>query len=317
MSGAGTAIIPRQHNGMEIMHRRQDRYIDAAAMCKAFGKRWDHYRANAGTQRFLEVLADRLGVPIQLPGNPGSLIQTKEGRDGYVYVHPHIAIHLSQWLSAEFAVLVSEWMDELLATGSVSLANVPVATPVVARPWSERLKQSFWDHNRLVNQFAATLGEGCFSVVTATIPDVLALEDVLLEHLLPVQDSDRPDGSIGLCWANWRRKQSRPPVTKRAKLAVPLGGGRWRDVEPLIYPAPEYTEFRHWFQNAWLPDNLLAYLLGKFRTEFTELPPASAADHVVLRLLGRHANLPGRVRKHLESRGGMAIAKQELPSKTA
>ena len=38
-------------------------------------------------------------------------------------MHRKVAVHLAQWISPEFAVQVSNWVDELLVTGSVELGN--------------------------------------------------------------------------------------------------------------------------------------------------------------------------------------------------
>ncbi len=114
-------IVMRSYNSVTIYQRCGDRYLDATAMCRAEGKLWGHYWENNTTKEYADELSSVIGIPIS------ELVQVRKGgapHDKGTYVHPRIAIHLSQWLSARFAVMVSGWIEELLTTGSMSLAPV-------------------------------------------------------------------------------------------------------------------------------------------------------------------------------------------------
>ena len=92
----GASIVPQ---------RASDGYINATAMCKACSKKIGHYFENSATKEFLVELAADIGIPIS------QLIQIVRGNGIQgTWVHPHVAIHLAQWLSPKFAVMVSKWV---------------------------------------------------------------------------------------------------------------------------------------------------------------------------------------------------------------
>lgn len=187
------------------------------------------------------------------------------------------------------------------------------------RAWSERLEASFWKHKRLVSlqgQADENVGRGCWTVLTAIVGPMLALEDELLRHALPIDMTDRPDGSIGGCWANHRRSLGGlPRIETTARLEIPLSGGNLRITEPYVYPAKERALFEAWLESIYLPDKLPNYLRDKYSATFGRLPPASAADQVNLSLTGRPANLTQSVRAGLEQRSGVvhAVSGSETP----
>jgi hypothetical protein len=112
---AANEIVVREFNGVEIPQRRSDRYLNATAACKANGKEWSNYWQNQTTQEFVTALVDSLGIPRE------SLIESRGGRTGGTWVHPRLAIHLAMWCSPEFAVQVTEWIEQLLTTGHVGI----------------------------------------------------------------------------------------------------------------------------------------------------------------------------------------------------
>ena len=42
------------------------------------------------------------------------------------WIHPKVAINLAQWLSPDFAVLVSNWIYDLMTKGKVEVIVSPV-----------------------------------------------------------------------------------------------------------------------------------------------------------------------------------------------
>ncbi len=108
-------LINRDFHGTTIHQRNSDGYFDATSMCKATGKHFKHYMENQSTTEFINVLSLKVGIPTF------KIIEIKLGRYGGSWIHPKAAIHLAIWCSPEFAVLVSEWVYELLTEGSVSL----------------------------------------------------------------------------------------------------------------------------------------------------------------------------------------------------
>jgi hypothetical protein len=110
-------LIVREYNAVEIMQCRQDRYLDATAMCVANGKLWTNYWQTKNAKAFVNELSLIIGIPII------KLVESRAGRYGGTFIHPRIALHLAQWISPKFAVAVSGWVDELLTTGIVTVAT--------------------------------------------------------------------------------------------------------------------------------------------------------------------------------------------------
>lgn len=105
------ALVPHTYQGAIVQQRLNDGYMNATAMCKAAGRLLNDYTRNRSTQEFLAALAGSTGIPVDL------LVRTTvTGPNEYrgTWVHPQVAINLAQWLSAEFAVMVSEWIFEWL-----------------------------------------------------------------------------------------------------------------------------------------------------------------------------------------------------------
>lgn len=89
-----------------VYHRipvREDGYFDATAMCTSVGKQLKNFNRNIGTDAFVEALSAQVHIPVI------ALRHQQGGRNGtrHTWVHPQVAAHLGQWLSAEFAVWVS------------------------------------------------------------------------------------------------------------------------------------------------------------------------------------------------------------------
>ncbi len=114
-------LIVRDYDGFAVYQRRTDRYLNATSMCKANGRLWADYWRNQSTQEFVRELSSVMGMSIT------DLVETRQGgmpQDQGTWVHPQVALHLGQWLSPRFAVLVTRWVEELLTTGTVSIATL-------------------------------------------------------------------------------------------------------------------------------------------------------------------------------------------------
>ena len=97
---------------------RKDGYINATQLCKAGNKLFGHYQTSKQTQDYLQVLSSNIGIPIM------KLLDSKVGGShSGTYVHRKVAYHLAQWISPQFAVQVSNVLDELFLTGKVELKN--------------------------------------------------------------------------------------------------------------------------------------------------------------------------------------------------
>lgn len=177
------------------------------------------------------------------------------------------------------------------------------AGSAVLRPWSERLSQSIMAHRRYIIQ---RLPKGAFSVYTGTIPDIMTLEDVLLEHLLPLLLSDTPDNSIGQRYPRYRAGKPWAGQVLSAPLLMPAQAV---EVPVNVFLAPEWPHFREWLEIVYLPESLPEYLCRKYPWKTYGLTPPSAADNTCKRLTGAPAKLAPPVRARLTA------AKEFIPYK--
>ncbi len=131
-------LIVRDFHGVRIRQRHSDGYLDATAMCKANGKRLNNYLRTKTTKEFLTELSDFIAKnSVALFGvteQNQQLIHIVQGgtpREQGTWVHPYVAINLAQWCSAIFAVMVTNWMFELLTKGTVSMDFQGTKPPMI------------------------------------------------------------------------------------------------------------------------------------------------------------------------------------------
>jgi len=118
--------LNREFNGVKIRQRTSDNYLDATAMCQANGKLFADYERLKTTQEFLGELSSVMGIPITEQNQILiKVIQGGKPQNQGTWVHPQVSINLAQWCSPKFAVLVTEWIFELMTKGYVSLNAKP------------------------------------------------------------------------------------------------------------------------------------------------------------------------------------------------
>jgi hypothetical protein len=86
---------------VNIIVRQRDGYVDATLMCLAMGKEWKTYYRTKNSREFLAELANvaTMNVP---------LVELGKNRFTHTFVHPQVAIHLANWASPRFAVVVTK-----------------------------------------------------------------------------------------------------------------------------------------------------------------------------------------------------------------
>lgn len=87
-----------------------DGMVNATLLCKRGGKLFSNWKQNANTRTFLRRLAVELSVPLEdlMTINHGGVNQGS-------WVHPRVATRLAQWISEEFAVKVTGWIEDAKA----------------------------------------------------------------------------------------------------------------------------------------------------------------------------------------------------------
>jgi len=122
-------------NGINILARKEDGYVNATMMCKAGGKKYNHYKSNNQTIAYLQALESNTGIPVL------NLVESNiGGNHSGTWVHRKVALHLAQWISPEFSVQVTNWLDELLITGKVVLGEEKT-TEELETKYKERLEE--------------------------------------------------------------------------------------------------------------------------------------------------------------------------------
>src|SRR5262249_48890576 len=158
-------------------------------------------------------------------------------------------------------------------------------------PWSERVSLTFKRHRlRVVRDFP----HGSFSTITATIGEILMIEDELIRHLMPLKFGDLPDGSIGGCWGHVVRKRGLRGPIGQAPLEMPH-----LSIESVlvhVYSHELLPEFLTWLNDTYFREKLPQYFENKREWKQLRLPAASAADNASLLLTGQPAKVTAPAR---------------------
>lgn len=249
------SLIQHEVNDSVIEQRADDGYINATALCQAAGKKWSHYWGNTTTQDFIKELEGDAGIPASL------LAQSIRGGSGQqgTWVHPQVAIHLGQWLSAKFAVQVTKWVHDWMS-GKGTSKKSPSDLP-------------YHIHRHMLN--VGSVPAGYFSVLQEMTFMLIA---PLEQHGYELPEKMVPDISMGkfLC------KHLRDAIGIDTD-SLPVYIHRFPDgrtVEAKIYPNEYLADFRRIIQGEWMPQRAAAY--------FKERDPVSLPylDKVILALPG-------------------------------
>ncbi|WP_458094757.1 KilA-N domain-containing protein [Roseomonas sp. WA12] len=237
MSGAapkGQLPLPYTLHKVEgeiVSQRKRDGYINATAMCQAAGRRWSHYAENAGTKAFFAELSSAVGIPT------AELIQSLTGGIPHLqgtWVHPQVAIHLAQWLSPKFAVMVTKWVYDWMSGG-----------PKPSMPF----------HLRRYVANSQNVPKGHFSVLNEITLGLIAPMESQ-GYTLP--ESLWPDISQGKMFANYMK--SVHGVTAEDCLTYPhVFEDKRPTVQARAYPDEFLPAFRKHFVEVWIPQRALDY----------------------------------------------------------
>ena len=96
-------------NGILVIIRKEDGYVNATALCKAGNKRFADWYRTEQTKDLIEALEVDICI------KKTQLINiTKGGNDKKAqgsWIHPLLATNLAQWISIDFSIKVSKWID--------------------------------------------------------------------------------------------------------------------------------------------------------------------------------------------------------------
>ncbi len=143
----------RPVNGVTVEQKLNDGCINGTAMCVAHSKQISDWLTTEPTWNLLVALSRRLGVGIKEGWNRNlssskvsevfpHLLTVRRGspaNGGGTWIHPKLAVHLAQWCSPEFALQVSDWVEEWLLTG---LNPVQISNEDLEQEW-QRWQQRY------------------------------------------------------------------------------------------------------------------------------------------------------------------------------
>jgi hypothetical protein len=246
-------LIPHPVQGGIIYQRPKDGYINATAMCQSAGRPWSRYWELPAAKAFAAELSTDLGIPIS------TLIQSFKGGDVRTqgtWVHPQVAIHLAQWLSAKFAVQVSQWVFDWMSGKGPS--TVAETVPYHLRRY-------------VANQPNVPVAH--FSVLTEMTQLLIAPMEImgytLPEHMLP-------DISHGKMFCKWLRDVHGINTDALPTYLHVFEDGR--RVWPKAYPDELLADFRKHFREEWLPNRAIDYFRGRDSEALQFLPKLIAAN---------------------------------------
>jgi hypothetical protein len=210
-------LIGHVVESISVDQRAHDGYINATAMCQASGKQLGHYLETKTTQAFLTELSAVIGIPMT------DLVQIVKGGHPKMqgtWVHPQVAIHLGQWASPKFAVLVSKWVFEWMSGG----VKEPYKFPYHIRRYLVNRSKIPSTHFSMLDQMTVKL-LGALEVHGYIIPQNLM-----------------PDISLGKMFSKWLREKGYDPDTFPTYEHT-FDDGRRPVVSARLYPNELMTDF--------------------------------------------------------------------------
>lgn len=110
-----------KYNGNGVTFRKGNSVmVNATEMAKPFGKLAKDWLSNKSTKEFISTLSAVRTIPLT------ELVVVKQGGNGEqgTWLHEDVAVEFARWLSPAFAIWCNDRIKELLANGSISIAQL-------------------------------------------------------------------------------------------------------------------------------------------------------------------------------------------------
>jgi hypothetical protein len=224
------SLISHKVNETDIPQRESDGYINATKLCQAAGKRWHNYIRNETTGAFMRALSAKTRISVLL------LNQEVTSSDGVssTWVHPKVAIHLAQWLSADFAVQVSEWVYDWMS-GSRLPAKMPF-----------HLERHMINFHKIPSGYFSVLQE----MTNALVAPMEAQGYRMPENMMP-------DITHGKMLCKHLRDTHRIDTDMLSTYTHTFPDGR--EVDAKLYPVQYLGEFRVLLSEIWMTQKAATY----------------------------------------------------------
>lgn len=167
-----------------------------------------------------------------------------EGKNREVWIHPKLAISFAMWLSREFEMMVSEWVEQWLFASQKPATQEPINLHPYQRVWYERLRL-FEEKTELPK------GRWCVFEEIGKLMRKLESKNVILHDRATIEIS------VGKTWCYWLRENGYETDFEQYLHHYPDKRG-----EQLanIYPYKLLGEFHQWLQETYIPEKLPEYV---------------------------------------------------------
>ena len=98
----------------------KDGYVNVTKLCKAGDNEYSNWKRNKNSESTIQALERSLQIRRDLIIRD---IKTGKNESRGTFVHRRLALIIAQWISADFAVQVAAWTEELLLFGKVELGK--------------------------------------------------------------------------------------------------------------------------------------------------------------------------------------------------
>lgn len=239
--------IEHQVGELVVSQRQSDGYISATKLTRAYENQTGKYRnpnqwfEKDRTNEFLEILSDKTKLQVY------ELVQKKgEGKNREIWIHPKLAVSFAMWLSPEFEMMVSEWVEQWLFAGKAPAKQEPVVLHPYQRVWYERL-MLFEKNTKLPK------GTWCIFEEISKLMRDLEAKDVVLP------DQATIDISVGMAWCYWLREKENYDTSSLEQYIHYFPDKRGAKLAN-VYPFELLGKFRQWLEDNYIPDKFPSYV---------------------------------------------------------
>lgn len=243
-------------NGVQVISRDIDRYVNATALCFAGNKKWNDYFKRKETRDIFEKISVETRIVVS------KLVFSKRGRNAETWVHADIAIDLAQWVSVDFKYQVIQLVKREIAQ------STEINYEHKFRKWHERLALN--------------------PDIPADYFCILHEAHVMVYHFIQagidVNEKTIPDISIGIGWAkHWKTNdlEKKYGQSKSFPHIYPSDFPQSKsNPQPAnCYPIEALGDYRKWLKYIYIDSGKLQqYLQGKIKSNHI---PISVANQLI------------------------------------
>lgn len=258
-------FIEHKVGELVVSQRKSDGYINATKLTRAYEsqtkkkKNPNLWFEKDRTHEFLDLLYNQTGIEIY------NLVQKKgEGKNREIWIHPKLAISFAMWLSPEFEMMVSEWVEQWIFT-----KESPVQEQVVLHSY-----QRVWYQRLMLFEQNTKLPSGTWCI----FEEIGKLMRDLEAKKIHLHDKATIDISIGRAWCCYLRNEGYEVDFEQYIHCYPdKRGERLANV----YPFELLGKFRQWLQDNYIPDKFPKYITKYVSAEECKLISEAIGCEVV------------------------------------